>query len=203
MILPENPNCVDLMGGLTETEITNILSAHNNYRALVARGEESRGNPGPQPSAANINELVWSDELAMIAQAWAAQCPTMNDCQTCRITSTYQHVGQNMFRAFAFDLNWQWNDAITKWYDKVVDFPSTDVASFAGVGMGYTQVVWAETKEVGCGGVHIQGDTYKEKYYVCNYGPSGNFFNNPVYEAGATASACPMGPSSSYPDLCA
>ncbi|XP_069982222.1 scoloptoxin SSD346-like [Penaeus vannamei] len=129
----------------------------------------------------------------------------MNDCQTCRITSTYKYVGQNMFRAFAFDSIWMWNKAVTNWYDNVFILPNTYVASFASAGSAgsYAQVVWAETKEVGCGGVHVQGVTYIEKYYVCNYGPSGNFINWPIYEAGATASACPAGPSSSYPDLCA
>ena len=28
------------------------------YRARVARGEETRGSPGPQPSGSNIREMV-------------------------------------------------------------------------------------------------------------------------------------------------
>jgi len=46
-----------------------LLDLHNNLRARVARGEE-----GVQPGASNMQRLVWSDELARIAQTWADQC---------------------------------------------------------------------------------------------------------------------------------
>ena len=35
-----------------------ILDLHNQYRARVARGQESRGRGGPQPPAANMRQLV-------------------------------------------------------------------------------------------------------------------------------------------------
>ena len=35
-----------------------IVDLHNQYRARVARGQESRGSGGPQPSAANMRQLV-------------------------------------------------------------------------------------------------------------------------------------------------
>ena len=36
------------------------------YRARVARGEETRGSPGPQPAGSNIREMV-SGGLARVA----------------------------------------------------------------------------------------------------------------------------------------
>lgn len=36
------------------------IKANIRYRALVARGEERRGKPGPQPGAANMRQMVRS-----------------------------------------------------------------------------------------------------------------------------------------------
>ena len=39
----------------------------------------------------------------------------------------------------------------------------------------YTQVVWADTEELGCGMVYYQGDSFFETLIVCNYAKGGNF----------------------------
>ena len=44
--------------GVTEAEMATILEVHNRYRAKIARGEERRGSPGPQPPAANMKIMV-------------------------------------------------------------------------------------------------------------------------------------------------
>ena len=47
-----------------------MVDEHNRLRAIVARGEETRGvGNQPQPSASNMMEVVWDDELALTAQA--------------------------------------------------------------------------------------------------------------------------------------
>ena len=43
---------------------------HNEQRAKVANGHETRGVDGPQPKASNMNELTWNYELAEIAQRY-------------------------------------------------------------------------------------------------------------------------------------
>ena len=47
-----------LSRGVTPAEIQTILEVHNRYRARIARGEETRGSPGPQPPAANMKIMV-------------------------------------------------------------------------------------------------------------------------------------------------
>ena len=47
-----------------------IVSKHNELRAKVANGQETQGVDGAQPKAANMMELVWSDELAEVAQRY-------------------------------------------------------------------------------------------------------------------------------------
>ena len=46
------------------------MSKHNELRSKVANGQEDRGVDGAQPKAANMVELVWSDELAEVAQRY-------------------------------------------------------------------------------------------------------------------------------------
>ncbi|XP_063615598.1 venom allergen 5.01-like [Penaeus indicus] len=206
------PSCTNTKPAVTEAEKTEILNAHNTFRAQVARGNETKGDPGPQPNGANIRELKWNDELARVAQAWVNQCPSNHDCYDCRkICSRDYVVGQNLYYSSTSADNddaIEWTQAIQAWYNEVSDMPKDFVASFgsippSGKAVGhYTQVVWAKTYEIGCGAVHY-ADSGTKKIYSCNYGPAGNFVNNPVYVEGAAASQCPGAVSTTYSDLCA
>ena len=46
------------MRGLEAGEKILALEVHNKLRAKLANGLELRGNPGPQPSASNMMQLV-------------------------------------------------------------------------------------------------------------------------------------------------
>ncbi|XP_064091708.1 uncharacterized protein LOC135205271 [Macrobrachium nipponense] len=216
MLLPPKATCTAHLSGVTDADKAIILATHNNHRVTIAKGLETRGDPGPQPAGANIRELVWNDELAKVAQAWAAQCPNGHDSYANRrICSRSYSVGQNIYYYWGFDANTAWKNAIDAWYAEVVDMPSYVVDSFtssvpSGRVIGhYTQVLWAKTNEIGCGGVHysttLGATTYPQsKIYVCNYGEAGNFLSQPVYIKGTAATQCPNGAvSATYPELCA
>ena len=79
--------------GLTQDEKNQIVDEHNKLRQRVARGEETLGFKGPQPAASNMNELVWDDELAVVAQRWTDPCTGGHDKN--RKSANYQVVGQN------------------------------------------------------------------------------------------------------------
>jgi hypothetical protein len=59
---------------LTNADKATILDVHNKLRRQVAQGTETRGSPGPQPSASNMRQLKWDDELAQMAQTLVQQC---------------------------------------------------------------------------------------------------------------------------------
>ncbi len=44
--------------GLTDEERIEVVRLHNEKRAFLANGMEMRGDPGPQPMAANMMEMV-------------------------------------------------------------------------------------------------------------------------------------------------
>lgn len=60
--------------GVTDDERRLILEEHNYLRQTVATGHV----PG-QPSAQNMQEMQWDDELAAKAQQWANECTFKHD----------------------------------------------------------------------------------------------------------------------------
>ena len=59
-----SPRCGNPVGrGLSQAEKNEVVSMHNKLRSKVANGLEKRGSNGPQPSASDMSELVWDDEV--------------------------------------------------------------------------------------------------------------------------------------------
>merc|ERR1711911_96327 len=186
--------------GLTEDAKTAILDRHNMLRAKVANGQE----PG-QPAAANMQKLVWNTELETIAQRWADQCEFGHDNIYNRVKLDKTSIQQNVYM-----MRRTWDEpepavqasmagAVQNWYDEVTDpgFNPALISPFVhSRGYGhYTQMVWADTTEVGCGLVNFLG---KYGYYyttllVCNYAKAGNIPSGTVYQKGPACSACNAG----------
>lgn len=168
--------------GPTEEEKKLIVEEHNRFRQKVARGLETRGNPGPQPAASNMNDLKWNDEIAQIAQVWASQCQFSHD--KCRNTAKYA-VGQNI--AMSGGTGNKFPDVVSLiklWENEVKDFnynQGITPGNFGKVGH-YTQVVWANTKEIGCGSIKYIENGWHYQTLICNYGPAGNYMGQPVYK---------------------
>jgi len=178
-----------------------ILDLHNNLRRKVAKGEETNGINPPQPGATNMKKMVWNTELEAIAQRWADQCTFGHDSTRDKLDGT--SVGQNAY--------WGGNsqqEAVTvvqagmtkaaqAWYDEIKDpgFDSQSINPFVfSYGAGhYTQVVWAETEELGCGMVYYKGNSFWETLVVCNYAVAGNLMGGSMYTPGTACAACPAG----------
>jgi len=189
-----------------------IVDKHNELRAKVARGEETNGN---QPQASNMKKLVWNDELAVIAQRWADQCTFEHDTNRQKTDGIW--VGQNLYvKASSNQATYDElmaampDEGSLAWYNEVVapGFNANHVDPFvfnSGAGH-YTQVVWADTDEIGCGYTYYSEkigpfDAWKS-LVVCNYGIGGNAAGKPMYKIGAACSACEDGYTCDG-DLCA
>jgi len=186
---------------LSEESKAAILDKHNELRRRVAKGEETGGINPPQPQAANMRKLVWSDELEAIAQRWSDQCTFGHDSSRNTLDGTY--VGQNAYYSATSlqqseaEAQAATTGAADAWYDEVTNpgFDSQSINPFVfSYGAGhYTQVVWADTEELGCGMVHYTESPWYKTLVVCNYGQGGNWQGGEMYQLGAACSACPAG----------
>ncbi|MEY2927305.1 MAG: hypothetical protein RL367_1782 [Pseudomonadota bacterium] len=134
-----------------------LLAAHNRER-------ESMGLP----------TLTWSDRLASDARLWA---------QHLAQTATFDHApprpgkddqGENLWMGTAGAYSPE--DMVGDWIGEKAlfkrgRFPDVSITrNWIDVGH-YTQIIWRNTRTVGCAVATNRGDDY----LVCRYGPPGNW----------------------------
>ncbi|CAH1113368.1 unnamed protein product [Psylliodes chrysocephalus] len=188
---------------LTNEDIRNIVDQHNSLRNKVATGRQTS-----QPSASNMNALNYNRELAYIAQCLTNKCKFAHD--KCRKTAKYSWVGQNLFIKWFQGTPGNKKDvirsAIDSFYNEVKDFNPSWINSYNNHGKmvgHYSQLVWANTKEVGCSLTYYIDKGQNTYLMACNYGPGGNFIGQSVYKKGRPASECGrQGVNRRFPGLC-
>jgi len=182
--------------GMSQDGKEAILARHNDLRRRLAKGEEAN-----QPAASDMRELVWDEELERIAQRWVDQCTPGHDSIRTKLDSS--NVGQNAFQATTSQqldkpaLNDGLPAIAQSWYDEVTQkgFSSSNINPFvynSNTGH-YTQVVWAETHQVGCASIYYKEGQSYQSLVVCNYSVAGNGGGGSMYTQGTACSACPAG----------
>ncbi|KAL5285148.1 crispld1 family protein [Megaselia abdita] len=187
-----------MFSGLVGDEKRIILQEHNRLRQSVATG-----NVLGQPSAENMREIVWDDELAAKAQEWANNCQFRHDPKR---TINRFTMGQNLAIIWSTaplaDDDGDFPSRIQAWFNEVRKYSFGDPwAPYTG---HYSQLVWGDTDLVGCGFAYYKDKSKYNKLYVCNYGPGGNVVGEKPYEVGKPS--CHnhgLKPSSKYHGLCA
>uniref|UniRef100_A0A4W6D3T8 Peptidase inhibitor 15 n=1 Tax=Lates calcarifer TaxID=8187 RepID=A0A4W6D3T8_LATCA len=165
---------------ISQSDMVAILDYHNQVRASVF------------PPAANMEYMVWDNDLARMAEAWAFYGQNLSVR-----TGGYQSILQ----------------LVKPWYDEVNDYvfpyprfcnPSCPLLCYGPMCTHYTQMVWATTNRVGCAvqtcyNMFVWGVLWREAtFLVCNYSPKGNWIGEAPYRVGIPCSACP----SSYGGTC-
>ena len=130
-----------------------MVDAHNAVRAGV-----------------KMPPLIWSDRLAERAQDWADTLLARRQFAH-RQKSPY---GENLFEITGGSSTSA--QVVKAWADEVrdYDYKSNKCRGMCG---HYTQIVWRDTKEVGCA-VARGGGT---EVWVCNYDPPGNYIGERPY----------------------
>ena len=169
--------------GVSDQEKDVITGKHNEVRSMIAHGEVEG-----QPKGTNLKRLVWDDALAAAAQDIANTCVFAHVGVT---DGRWSWVGQNLYQWSGWNsagpenvaAGADWDSAVMSWFNEYKDYHYPDSSS-DNTGH-YTQVVWADTEVVGCGyAAYVTNEDWKNKFYVCNYGPGGNWAGQAPYEAG-------------------
>ncbi|XP_070194120.1 cysteine-rich venom protein-like [Littorina saxatilis] len=161
---PSHTRCKDDRGTdipLTTADIKAIVDKHNEVRAAVS------------PPAANMQKMVWDEDLAETAAKWARVCTGNHEglyIDRAEPKLPGVSIGQNMAFSSGFS---GMMDAISNsfkkgWLDEKADFTYGQKTSKA-VGH-YTQMIAATTRLIGCGMADCSAvdNTYKQ-HKVCNY----------------------------------
>lgn len=143
-----------------------MLSLHNAVRAGV--------RPAP---ATPLVPLVWSEELAREAQAWADRCVDEHSSDRSYGENLYSRgnhssTPEHVVASFA---------AEAQHYDY-----ATNTCAAGEVCGHYTQIVWAGTTAVGCAVSHCETNTPfpgfpQWDFWVCRYAPPGNYVGKKPY----------------------
>lgn len=124
-----------------------MLAAHNTVRARVGTGP-----------------LVWSDRLAAVAREWA---------DTLLSRKQFKHRPNSPFGENLYEIR-----GATATPAEVVNAWAAESRNYdynanrcRGVCGHYTQVVWRDTKQVGC----AVAQSSDRQIWVCEYDPPGNY----------------------------
>jgi hypothetical protein len=126
-------------GDLLPVDITAMLQRHNYYRSLVG-----------------TSSVVWSNEIASIAQAWAEQCEFAHNPDR-------GFLGENIAWFYGFTPSSE--DVVNLWASEAEYYDPIACECSGGVCGHYTQIVWSNTTEIGCGAAYCDGGNF----WVCNY----------------------------------
>ena len=148
-----------------------------------------------------MRKLVWNNELETIAQRWADQCIYDHAEEINTLDGTY--VGENIFKS--------WSSRPRQPSDSEVQASavSQSTAGWYTSPGHYSQMIWADTAEIGCGMVNYKnyrrwiGMQGVRTFVVCMYKEGGNWIGQKPYKRGGACSACPSGYTNCEDGLCA
>ncbi|HLI84021.1 MAG TPA: CAP domain-containing protein [Bryobacteraceae bacterium] len=141
------------LSGADESLTRQMLAAHNAIRKRVG-----------------VPSLTWSTELAAGAQQWA---------DTLLRNGNFQHQSRNPYGENLFEITGAAAtpvEVVNDWASEARDY-NYKTNSCSAVCGHYTQVVWRDTKEVGCGVAQNQ----QRQVWVCEYNPPGNIVGERPY----------------------
>jgi pathogenesis-related protein 1 len=155
----------------SNAQIQTFVNTHNYYRATV------------NPPAANMPAIAWLSSLATSSNNWASLCRWGH--------SGTPNVGENIYATTVrtTPANFNPNNAVNSWgSEKVYYTYSTNTCAPGKVCGHYTQIIWADSVNVGCAFQDcptIQGLSWPNggTIVVCQYSPPGNWWGERPYDS--------------------
>lgn len=178
----------------TDNERTDILNLHNDLRNKLAFGDLS----GFQ-NASNMMSVSYSNELEYLAQCWSNHCEVRNP--PCTSSMNYDVIGTNIAYLEEYcEGSKCYQEAMQMWYQEYgkIDRKSIDTFPISLKSNNFSQVIWADSNQVGCGKTFFNDGTL----VVCHYTPSGNIPGKSIYRKGVPCTNCTLKCNMQYKGLC-
>ena len=161
------------------------------FEGTIAAHNAARADVDATPP---LPEMVWSDELAEIAQDWANNLVSDENCGNISHRPNNDY-GENIALQGSTGISDPFTgpDAVASWvaeidcytYGTIGQTEQCDpgcIADLNSNGCGhYTQVVWDATTAVGCGYGTCEDGNFTIEVIVCNYDPPGNYIGQTPY----------------------
>ncbi|KAK1567342.1 hypothetical protein Q3G72_011064 [Acer saccharum] len=139
--------------------------AHDSPRDFLNAHNAARAEMG-------VRNLTWNNTVASYAQNYANQ--RMGDCNLVHSGGPY---GENLAGSTG---NLSGKAAVGLWVSEKADYDTITNTCRDGKACGnYTQVVWQDSKHLGCGEVQCKNGG---SFICCNYDPPGNFLGSRPFE---------------------
>ncbi|KAG5922032.1 hypothetical protein E4U42_005624 [Claviceps africana] len=126
----------------------------------------------------SANPLTWDNSLAASSQTWANTCNFSHDS-----------AGENLvYRTSAQ----YWGQFVNMWGTERTKY-NFDKPDFSAATGHFTQLVWKNTKTVGCAWSKCDGGSGKAigYYVVCKYSPPGNYLGQFSAQVGRQTKGSP------------
>jgi len=145
-------------------EARKFVDAHNAVRAAVQKPKNYIDPWTPVPP------VIWSDDVARSAQAWAGH---LRDTRKCGLLHSDSRYGENLAAGEPMDAE----RAVRMWAGELEKFTYSPVYGFEKRYGHYSQIVWRSTTHIGCGRVTCG----RTAVIVCQYSPAGNRIGKAPY----------------------
>ena len=160
-----------------DPKMIKLLTLHNDGRHMVNRAQLAN-QPLPE---APLKDLTWNAALAQVAQNWANKC-TFSHSESNQRKTEFESLGGMGVIGENFFWGSSETQAFSYWFDEYLNYSHSDnectpASNASNPQCGhYTQIVWDETKELGCGYKEDCTRNGREVFYlICNYSPAGNY----------------------------
>ncbi len=133
---------------LTADMKTSLIDRHNYYRQIQ-----------------NAPNVTWSDDLAADAQVWADKIAKKD-----QLIHSDMQWGENIYWSSDYSTP---QHVVDVWASEQKYYNGEKITNQNYSLFGhYTQVIWAETTQIGCAYAISRKGGY---YWVCEYNPAGNY----------------------------
>ena len=129
-----------------------------------------------------VGDLSWDPKLTALAEQWAHHL-----CRGGKSPPMLQHrpaggAGENLWEAVTTEnTRYTVTDAVKSWAGEQRYYNERSGRCQGGTCGHYTQLVWRNTKQVGCAIKSCPAGAFTATICVCNYTPAGNFANERPY----------------------